>query len=166
MRMVYQPELHLPLEEMSYILLGRTPINMRGVARVALEQEVPLAFYSEKERGFGRFFIGRDYQRMDPAGRQDFRIELLERQLDGETSDGYESLQMRVGSITVFTGRVETAPLFRVWEFSLVPPAREAMIRDHTDAQHGLQYLTIAYVIHQDQEELIPMPVRHGLEER
>jgi hypothetical protein len=149
----YQPEMHVALEQMPYILVGRTLIDMRHVIAVSVAMEVPLAFYTE---GPGRFFIGRDYERMDPCGRLDFRVELLER-LMGD-ADTWESL----GGRTWESRRVQTAPLLRLWEVSLAPPLRESHVCDCTSPQYGLQHLVEAYVLRQNRD--VPTHVRIELE--
>ncbi len=151
----YQPEIHLPLEGMNHILLGRTLIGVTEQTKEAMDRGVPLAFYSEQAGALCRFFIGRDYRRMEPRGKTDYRIELLERLADmdsvGSEDWGFESIE---NPSTLFeSGRVETAPLFRVWQMSLAPPLREVWIRDYENApQRGLQKLIEAYVIHQNDE--------------
>tara|TARA_Y100000310_G_C20128389_1_gene554700 strand:+ start:31 stop:531 length:501 start_codon:yes stop_codon:yes gene_type:complete len=156
----YQTPMHVPLEEMSHILLGRSTIKMEWAINESLEHDTPMALYSEQSGPGGRLFVGRDYNRMDPNGRIDFRIELLERLVE---DIGYETTTERVGTLTRNTGRVETSPLLRLWEINLTPPLREIRVRDYNDAQNGLPYLSIAYVVHQNQDEEIPEAVLDNL---
>jgi hypothetical protein len=157
-------EENVPLEEMSYIFLGGTLIDMNGVLRFSEERNIPLSFYSEDQGDMRRHFVGRDYNRMDPEGGADFRIELLEtmeRPYEGEV------LRSTRGGTTILNycgderSRVDTLPLFRLWEISLTPPAREGRVLD-SSRDSALQELTIAYVINQGRD--IPTPIRLELE--
>ena len=147
----YQSGMYIPLEEMSHLLLGRAVINLKGVISDSLERNIPLAFYSEyseKDEDNCRLFIGRDYQRMDPEGKVDYRIELLENLIGGTKNDD----------------GVETTSQFYVWEFSLVPPLREEILLSSEDGHRGLHNLITAYLIHQGQKENYSRAVGHFME--
>ena len=152
----YQPEINIPLEEMNRMLLGRTILDMGVIGHSASGHGVPLSFYSEQHGDSARFFIGRDYRRIEPSGQTDYRIELLERLVENNESE-------RVGNMFWRSGRVETAPLFRVWEQNLTPPSRERRVCDFQEPQNGLNFLTMAYVVFQNQEDQIPAHIQTHL---
>lgn len=173
----YQTETHIPLEDMRHVLLGRSIINLDSSILESMKRHVPLAFYTEQSRDETRFFIGRDYQRIESTRATDFRIELLERIAGGEaellehhftTNEqghsytlAYESVHDK--SSAYRDNRIETAPLFRIWESSLTLPHRETRIRDCTEAEEGLPHLISAYLVHQNKEDQYPNWLRAGL---
>ena len=161
----HRRDMHVPLEEFGYITLGRTIVPIRELAIDSANQGIPLAFYVEQSPGTEvsttvntypnglelqraesdgmRFFIGRDYERMEVQGNNNFRVELIERLLHDQSSESYYGTR----DCSWESDRVETAPIFRVWESNTRPPLRERPICDCTHAQYGLGYMLRRWVI-------------------